>query len=104
LLDELWNHFLELSNTRRWGPAGPLAITWEEIGWYNKECEVQLTVWEKLIIRRIDEVVVPMIGKRIKHRLSGKPDPLVMRADQPGMIRSFFQGLVKRKAPADKKE
>ena len=101
-LEELWKHYLELAATRRWGQAGPLAISWEELESYNRMVCAQFTIWEMYTLRRTDEAVLPILGKRIRHRMTGKPEPVVIRADQPSMIKSFLRGLTAPFKPGKK--
>lgn len=105
-LEGLWKHYLELAATRQWGQAGPLSINWQEMEAYNRMAGAQLSIWEMTTLRRIDEAVVPVLGKRIRHRITGKPDPVVIRADNPSMMKQWLQGFARtfKVGKSDQKE
>lgn len=102
-LQHLWDIFLDLSNTRTYSHVAH-PISWQEIGSYSGQI-FPLTIWEKRLLRRIDDEVLSIINgkvlKRAKENKTKEPERISMK--DPEGVKGFFRGLAatKRKGGRD---
>lgn len=73
---------------------GPNPITWQEIDSYCRQTFAGLTVWEKRLIRRIDDIA---IGKAVeKMKTSAKPgrqEPEPIPITDTAGLKALFSGI-----------
>ncbi len=54
----LWQDFLRMHRRRRYGPAGPLPVGWDEIMYFQQLTGRRFAPWEIDLIERLDAVAL----------------------------------------------
>lgn len=88
-IEYVWEWFLDLSLTRSYSEAGAGPITWQEIGAYNQEALCGMRVWEKHLIRELDDIA-RTIWNKVK---TGDKEPNLIPATDSAGLKAMFERL-----------
>lgn len=94
-LGYLWEHFVFLSNRRHYSQAA-LPITLGDIRTYSEDYGVELTIWDKRVLCRMDDAVVPVInGRMAKAAKGGHREPVQVDASDTATIAQNMRARAK---------